>query len=49
MLSGILTVAAFVAFVGIVFWAYDRRNADRFEAAARLPLQEDESTRGGRS
>lgn len=41
MLSGIITLMIFAAFGGVVWWACDRRNSDRFEAAARLPLEED--------
>jgi cytochrome c oxidase cbb3-type subunit IV len=33
----IATVACFLAFVGIVVWAYSRR----FDEAARLPLDQD--------
>ena len=41
-----ITVAAFITFLGIVAWAWSsRRNAD-FEAAARLPLDEDDATTG---
>ena len=33
------TVACFVLFLGIVLWAYSRRNLRRFEEAARLPFE----------
>jgi len=33
------TVACFLLFLGIVLWAYARRNARRFEEAARLPFE----------
>ncbi len=36
------TVAAFVAFVAVVIWAWSRRRKPDFDAAARLPLEEDE-------
>jgi cytochrome c oxidase cbb3-type subunit 4 len=37
-----ITVLAMISFLGIVAWAWSsRRNAD-FEAAARLPLEEDD-------
>ena len=42
MLSGVMTAAAFVAFIGVVVWAYSRDRKDDFQQAARLPLQEDE-------
>lgn len=35
----IVTVAAFVTFVGIVIWAWSGARRERFEAAARLPLE----------
>ena len=38
----IVTVAAFVAFVGVVIWAWSGARRERFEAAAMLPLQDDE-------
>ena len=36
----VVTVLAFVAFVGIAFWAYSRRRRADFEEAARLPFDE---------
>jgi len=39
---GILTAVLMVLFVGLVFWAYSRRRDAEFEAAARLPLGDDE-------
>lgn len=38
----LMTVLAFVSFLGIVFWAYSSRNKQRFEAAAQLPFDDDE-------
>ncbi len=32
------TVAAFICFVGIVWWAYSRRRTRDFDEAARLPF-----------
>lgn len=40
-LSGIITVLFFVLFVLIVWWAFSGRNKDQFEAAGRLPFEED--------
>ncbi|MBN9408989.1 MAG: cbb3-type cytochrome c oxidase subunit 3 [Burkholderiales bacterium] len=37
----VATVAAFATFIGIVAWACARRNAARFEEAARLPFEQD--------
>ncbi|MBP7535993.1 MAG: cbb3-type cytochrome c oxidase subunit 3 [Ottowia sp.] len=36
-----VTVVAFVVFIGIVFWAWSRRNKERFDEAARLPFEQD--------
>jgi cytochrome c oxidase cbb3-type subunit 4 len=35
------TVATFVVFIAIVIWAYSARAACEFEAAARLPFEDD--------
>jgi len=35
------TVICFLLFLGIVAWAYSRRNRARFEEAARLPFEQD--------
>lgn len=40
-LRSIVTVLAFVSFIGIVWWAYHRGSRDRFEEAARLPFADD--------
>jgi len=37
----IFTVVCLCVFVGIVAWAYSRRNKTQFEEAGRLPLAED--------
>jgi cytochrome c oxidase cbb3-type subunit 4 len=34
----VITVLAFVAFIGIVWYAYRRRSQKGFEAAAQLPF-----------
>jgi cytochrome c oxidase cbb3-type subunit 4 len=39
---GLLTVVLMVLFVALVFWAYSRRRHEDFEAAARLPLDDDD-------
>ena len=41
LLRSIVTVVAFVVFIGIVFWAWSRRNKERFDEAARLPFEQD--------
>ena len=40
-LRSLFTVACLCVFVGIVAWAYSRRNKAQFEEAGRLPLSED--------
>ncbi|MEJ8856865.1 cbb3-type cytochrome c oxidase subunit 3 [Variovorax robiniae] len=35
------TVACFLVFIGILAWAFSRRNTERFEEAARLPFEQD--------
>jgi cytochrome c oxidase cbb3-type subunit IV len=44
LLRGISTVMAMLAFIGVVAWAWSRRRASSFEAAAQLPLEEDVDT-----
>ena len=41
LLRRIVTVVAFVVFIGIVVWAWSGRNRSRFEEAARLPFEQD--------
>lgn len=41
ILRGITTLLAMLAFVGVAFWAYNRRRKEKFDEAARLPLEED--------
>ena len=35
------TIACFATFIGIVIWAWSRRNAASFDEAARLPFEQD--------
>ncbi len=35
------TVVSFVTFIGILMWAYSRRNRADFEEAANLPFEQD--------
>ena len=37
-LRSLITVAAFISFVGIVVWAYSRRRQRDFDEAAQLPF-----------
>ena len=46
-LRSIVTVVAFLTFLGIVFWAYSGARKNRFDAAARLPFEEDDTPTTG--
>ncbi len=48
-LHSIATVAAFIAFIGICWWAYRPANRDRFEADGRLPIETDPILSAGKS
>lgn len=38
---GVFTAVMLLLFVGICIWAYSRRRRDEFDAASRLPLDQD--------
>ena len=40
VLRSIATVLCFAVFVGIIAWAYSKRNAKQFDEAAQLPFQD---------
>jgi cytochrome c oxidase cbb3-type subunit IV len=40
-LRTIITVLTFLAFVGIVWWAFSSRRTSDYEVAARMPLDDD--------
>lgn len=42
-LSGIVTIVFIAVFIGIVWWAFSKRNRKDFEDASRLPFEEDDS------
>lgn len=44
LFRGLITLAVFVLFLGIVFWSYSRKRTVDFNEAANLPLQEDPET-----
>ena len=37
----LVTVVSLLVFLGIVVWAWSRRNRERFDEAARLPFQDE--------
>ncbi len=41
LMRSIITTVLFVAFIGIVLWAWGKGRRADFEAAARLPLEDD--------
>ena len=41
VLSSVVTVVWFFAFLALWLWAWSRRRRADYEAAARLPLEED--------
>lgn len=43
LLRGLYTVVMFVAFIGVVWWAWSARRKDDFDKAANLPLEKDKS------
>jgi cytochrome c oxidase cbb3-type subunit 4 len=40
-LRSIVTVVSLLTFLGIVAWAWSKRNRDRFDEAARLPFEDE--------
>jgi cytochrome c oxidase cbb3-type subunit 4 len=42
----IWTVALLILFIGIIIWAFSSRRKKRFDAAARMPLEDDDSSPG---
>lgn len=40
----IWTLLLIIAFIGIIAWAFSSKRKSDFEEAARLPLEDDEST-----
>ncbi len=37
----LITVVSFAVFVGILVWAFSKRNKEDFDAASKLPLDQD--------
>ena len=44
-LRSAVTVISLMTFLGIVAWAWSRRNQSRFDEAAMLPFQNDDANR----
>ncbi|MBO9685031.1 cbb3-type cytochrome oxidase subunit 3 [Roseateles chitosanitabidus] len=47
-LRSAVTLISLLVFLGIVVWAYARRNRERFEDLGALPLMDDAAPEGGR-
>lgn len=48
LIRSLITLVAFLVFLGIVWWAYGPGQRDRFEQAARIPFDDDElDNKGG--
>jgi cytochrome c oxidase cbb3-type subunit IV len=41
-IRSIMTVVAFITFLGIIAWAYSSKRKQAFDAAARMALEDDE-------
>ncbi len=41
MIRGIGTAIVFIAFIGVVLWAYSSKRKDSFDEAANLPFADD--------
>jgi len=41
VLRGLATLLAMIAFIGVWVWAWSRHRKEKFDDAARLPLEED--------
>lgn len=42
IIGSVFTVIVFLAFIGVVWWAFSKRNAKRFEEDAYLVFDDDE-------
>ena len=40
MITGIATVLLFIAFIAGVAWAYSKKRTPEFDAASRIPLED---------
>lgn len=43
VIGSIFTVIVFVSFIGIVLWAFSKRNKDSFDEAANLVFADEDS------
>ena len=43
LVRGLITLAVFVLFLAIAFWAYGRQRKETFDELAQMPLAEDKT------
>jgi cytochrome c oxidase cbb3-type subunit 4 len=43
LVRGLITLTLLVAFIALTIWVWNRRNKSRFDAAAQIPLQDDDA------
>jgi len=48
-LRGISAIMVMVGFIGLVFWAYSKRQKASFDEAANLPFADEDSHNSGKS
>ncbi|MDM7860834.1 cbb3-type cytochrome c oxidase subunit 3 [Alteromonas sp. ASW11-36] len=48
VIGSIFTVIVFVAFIGIVFWAFSSRNKAKFDEAANLVFADEEDKKNAK-
>ncbi|WP_028305058.1 CcoQ/FixQ family Cbb3-type cytochrome c oxidase assembly chaperone [Oceanospirillum maris] len=48
-LRGISAIMVMVGFMGLVFWAYSKRQKASFDEAANLPFADEDSHNSGKS
>ncbi|MDO5693337.1 MAG: cbb3-type cytochrome c oxidase subunit 3 [Pseudomonadota bacterium] len=41
LIRSVVTVVSLIVFIGIVIWAWSRRNQEQFDEAAHLPFEQD--------
>jgi cytochrome c oxidase cbb3-type subunit 4 len=42
IIGSIFTVIVFIAFIGVLYWAFSSRNKDRFEEASNLVFDDED-------
>ncbi|WP_300617868.1 cbb3-type cytochrome c oxidase subunit 3 [Dokdonella sp.] len=48
-LTGVLIVMMMATFVGIWIWVWNRRHKDKYDALARLPMDDEPAHDGGKA